>query len=69
MNEYFACYKRIKNLKNAPTKCVFDFKVRGYLLSIGYSLAVGGMFSKTWRVYQIFTNIKPRRKVHEIILS
>ncbi|KAL9973235.1 hypothetical protein ACROYT_G019659 [Oculina patagonica] len=36
---------------------------RGYLLSIGYSLAVGGMFSKMWRVYQIFNNVKPKRKV------
>ncbi|XP_068718717.1 gamma-aminobutyric acid type B receptor subunit 2-like isoform X2 [Montipora capricornis] len=36
---------------------------RGYLLSIGYSLAVGAMFSKIWRVYQIFRNVKPKRKM------
>ena len=34
-------------------------------MSIGYSLAVGAMFSKIWRVYQIFRNVKPKRKVHE----
>lgn len=42
---------------------VLSFQARGYLLSIGYSLAVGGMFSKMWRVYQIFNNVKPKRKV------
>lgn len=36
---------------------------RGYFLSLGYSLAVGAMFSKIWRVYQIFRNVKPKRKV------
>ena len=30
---------------------------------MGFSLAYGAMFSKTWRVHQIFTNKRLKRKV------
>ncbi|XP_048580752.1 gamma-aminobutyric acid type B receptor subunit 2-like isoform X2 [Nematostella vectensis] len=36
---------------------------RTWMLSLGFSLAYGSMFSKTWRVHTIFTNRKLRRKV------
>ncbi|XP_052799052.1 gamma-aminobutyric acid type B receptor subunit 2-like [Mya arenaria] len=36
---------------------------RAWVLSIGFTLAFGAMFSKTWRVHSIFTNIKLHKKV------
>ncbi|XP_073232832.1 gamma-aminobutyric acid type B receptor subunit 2-like [Porites lutea] len=35
-------------------------KARAWLLNIGFSLAFGAMFIKTWRVYKIYTNIRMR---------
>ena len=34
------------------------FQARAWLLNIGFSLAFGAMFIKTWRVYKIYTNIR-----------
>ena len=36
------------------------FQARAWLLNIGFSLAFGAMFIKTWRVYKIYTNIHMR---------
>ncbi|XP_033752065.1 LOW QUALITY PROTEIN: gamma-aminobutyric acid type B receptor subunit 2-like [Pecten maximus] len=36
---------------------------QSWVLSIGFSLAFGAMFSKTWRVHAIFTNIKLNKKI------
>ncbi|XP_076249842.1 gamma-aminobutyric acid type B receptor subunit 2 isoform X2 [Calliopsis andreniformis] len=36
---------------------------RAWLLMAGFSLAFGSMFSKTWRVHSIFTNVKLNKKV------
>ncbi|XP_031555480.1 gamma-aminobutyric acid type B receptor subunit 2-like [Actinia tenebrosa] len=36
---------------------------RSWTLSLGFSLAYGAMFSKTWRVHTIFTNRKLRGKI------
>ncbi|XP_006813975.1 gamma-aminobutyric acid type B receptor subunit 2-like [Saccoglossus kowalevskii] len=36
---------------------------RAWLLAIGFTLSFGAMFSKTWRVHSIFTNIKMKKKV------
>lgn len=33
------------------------------MLSYGFTLAFGAMFSKTWRVHSIFTNIKLNKKI------
>lgn len=33
-------------------------------MSVGYSLAVGAMFSKLWQVYQIYSNFRPKEKVN-----
>lgn len=39
------------------------FQSRAWTLSLGFSLAYGAMFSKTWRVHLIFTNKILKRKV------
>lgn len=36
---------------------------RAWLLMAGFSLAFGSMFSKTWRVHSIFTDVKLNKKV------
>jgi gamma-aminobutyric acid type B receptor len=36
---------------------------RAWVLMAGFSLAFGSMFSKTWRVHSIFTNVKLNKKV------
>ncbi|KAK6634896.1 hypothetical protein RUM44_000143 [Polyplax serrata] len=36
---------------------------RAWLLMSGFSLAFGSMFSKTWRVHSIFTDVKLNKKV------
>jgi gamma-aminobutyric acid type B receptor len=36
---------------------------RAWLLMAGFSLAFGAMFSKTWRVHSIFTDITINKKV------
>ena len=33
----------------------YVFKVPLYVLAIGFSMAFGALFSKTWRVHKIFT--------------
>ncbi|XP_071853304.1 gamma-aminobutyric acid type B receptor subunit 2-like isoform X2 [Apostichopus japonicus] len=38
-------------------------KARAWCMCIGFTLSFGAMFSKTWRVHRIFTNIKMKRKV------
>lgn len=37
--------------------------IRAWLLMAGFSLAFGAMFSKTWRVHSIFTDVKLNKKV------
>lgn len=41
----------------------FDAQARAWVLMSGFTLAFGAMFSKTWRVHAIFTNIKLNKKV------
>lgn len=41
---------------------------RAWLLMAGFSLAFGSMFSKTWRVHSIFTDVKLNKKVRIYIL-
>ncbi|XP_072022904.1 gamma-aminobutyric acid type B receptor subunit 1-like [Amphiura filiformis] len=38
-------------------------QIRMWLLSIGFVLAFGAMFSKTWRVYRVATFKKPKRRI------
>ena len=51
-------YKRI-GAGNFATFC----KVSIWLIAIGFTLTFGSMFSKTWRVYTIFTSKDMRRRV------
>ncbi|XP_027040338.1 gamma-aminobutyric acid type B receptor subunit 2-like [Pocillopora damicornis] len=37
--------------------------IRIWLLSTGFTLAFGGIFVKTWRVYKIFTNTQMRKEL------
>lgn len=38
-------------------------QVRAYLIVVGFTLVFGGMLSKTWRVYKIFTNRRLKRQI------
>ncbi|XP_048116405.1 gamma-aminobutyric acid type B receptor subunit 2-like [Alosa alosa] len=38
-------------------------KIRSWILSIGFTMAFGAMFAKTWRVYAIFKNVHLKKKV------
>lgn len=42
---------------------------RAWLLMAGFSLAFGSMFSKTWRVHSIFTDVKLNKKVSRVTLA
>ena len=44
-------------------------KLRVWLLTIGFTLAFGSMFSKTFRVHAILTNSKPTKKVLDACLK
>ncbi|XP_077978603.1 gamma-aminobutyric acid type B receptor subunit 2-like isoform X2 [Glandiceps talaboti] len=37
--------------------------IKSWMIAVGFTVAFGAMFSKTWRVYSIFTNIKMKKKV------
>lgn len=39
------------------------WKVRTWILIVGYTTAFGAMFAKTWRVHAIFKNVKMKKKV------
>ncbi|KAH7935137.1 hypothetical protein HPB52_004486 [Rhipicephalus sanguineus] len=47
------------SVANFPYICA----ARAWVLMSGFTLAFGAMFSKTWRVHAIFTNIKLNKKV------
>ena len=50
--------------------CVLiSFQARSWVLSVGFTLSFGAMFSKTWRVHAIFTNIKLNRKVVQCLVE
>ncbi|XP_053206531.1 gamma-aminobutyric acid type B receptor subunit 2-like isoform X2 [Panonychus citri] len=50
---------RLLSEANFPYICA----ARSWVLMSGFTLAFGSMFSKTWRVHAIFTNIKLNKKV------
>ncbi|XP_041367039.1 gamma-aminobutyric acid type B receptor subunit 2-like [Gigantopelta aegis] len=47
----------------SPTVFLHLCRLRAWTLTLGFTLAFGAMFSKTWRVHAIFTNIKLNKKV------
>ncbi|XP_014261698.1 gamma-aminobutyric acid type B receptor subunit 2 isoform X2 [Cimex lectularius] len=50
---------RLTSIEAFPYICT----ARAWLLMAGFSLAFGAMFSKTWRVHSIFTDVKLNKKV------
>ena len=40
-----------------------------WLFSLGYGLCFGVILAKTWRVYYIFNNPKPKKKVSSIYIQ
>lgn len=50
---------KIETFHSVSTVCT----ARAWLLMAGFSLAFGAMFSKTWRVHSIFTDVKLNKKV------
>ncbi|KAK6018483.1 7 transmembrane receptor, partial [Ostertagia ostertagi] len=51
----------LNNLIIVGSMCTFA-SVKSWNLCLGFTLAFGAMFSKTWRVHSIFTNIRMDRK-------
>ncbi|RMX37700.1 hypothetical protein pdam_00004335 [Pocillopora damicornis] len=51
--------------KGSRSVCV----VRAYLIVVGFTLVFGGMLSKTWRVYKIFTNRRLKRQISGLSTS
>ena len=41
----------------------FSLQTRAWILNIGFSLAFGAMFIKTWRIYKICTNKRLKVRV------
>ena len=37
---------------------VYYLQARTFIFCVGFTIAFGALFSKTWRVYKIFTNKK-----------
>ncbi|CAG5121836.1 unnamed protein product, partial [Candidula unifasciata] len=62
------CYMSIFLLGADPDhtdRLLFSYwcTARSWTLALGFTLAFGAMFGKTWRVHAIFTNIKLNKKV------
>jgi gamma-aminobutyric acid type B receptor len=43
---------------------IYILKVRIWTLSIGFTISFGAIFSKTWRVHTIFTNVNASKRVN-----
>lgn len=48
---------------------VFYYQLELWLFTVGYSLAYGAVLAKMWRVYQIFSNPKPKKRVSATLYS
>ncbi|XP_070569567.1 gamma-aminobutyric acid type B receptor subunit 1-like [Ptychodera flava] len=51
------------DIEDSSIDALSSWKASIYVLLLGFSTAYGALFSKTWRVHVIFTNVKLRRKV------
>ncbi|XP_075256427.1 gamma-aminobutyric acid type B receptor subunit 2-like isoform X3 [Convolutriloba macropyga] len=51
--------QNVLHLNNYHAVC----SIRAWFLTSAFTLSYGSMFSKTWRVHQIFTNVKMKKKV------
>ncbi len=43
---------------------LYILKARIWTLSIGFTISFGAIFSKTWRVHTIFTNVNASKRVN-----
>jgi gamma-aminobutyric acid type B receptor len=50
---------KLTSIEAFPYVCT----ARAWVLMAGFTLSFGAMFSKTWRVHSIFTNVKLNKKV------
>ncbi|PVD34099.1 hypothetical protein C0Q70_05362 [Pomacea canaliculata] len=48
---------------SSPVVFRYWCRARAWVLALGFTLAFGAMFGKTWRVHAIFTNIKLNKKL------
>nr|XP_006812189.1 PREDICTED: gamma-aminobutyric acid type B receptor subunit 1-like [Saccoglossus kowalevskii] len=53
----------LDRILESPDAFVNICRARMWTLCIGFTLAFGGLFTKTWRVYFVFTNATKRRRV------
>jgi len=42
---------------------LYMLQLRSFVFSLGFTITFGALFSKTWRVYRIFTNKKLLKRV------
>jgi gamma-aminobutyric acid type B receptor len=42
--------------------------LRQWLFSFGYTLCFAVILAKTWRVYHIYFNLKPKKKVLQTVI-
>ena len=63
------CRCKLKGIKGDVNDIIVfvAFQVRAYLIVVGFTLVFGGMLSKTWRVYKIFTNRRLKRQVRFVV--
>jgi len=40
-------------------------QLKTWVFCVGFTLSFGAMFSKTWRVHAIFTNVQLNKKVRD----
>ncbi|XP_068698706.1 gamma-aminobutyric acid type B receptor subunit 2-like isoform X2 [Montipora foliosa] len=59
MEVFVSAYSNSTSARHESSNCY----IRSSLLSIGFTLAFGGIFAKTWRVYKIFTNNQMKREI------
>ncbi|XP_077984666.1 gamma-aminobutyric acid type B receptor subunit 2-like [Glandiceps talaboti] len=52
-----------RNIMQTDTQLAILCQIRVWILAIGFTLSFGAMFSKTWRVYTIFTNKTLQKRV------
>ena len=55
----------LTNIDAFPYICT----ARAWMLMWGFTLSFGSMFSKTWRVHSIFTNVQLNKKVRKYELA
>lgn len=47
---------------------MYDFQVQYWVFTIGFTLMVGSMIVKGWRVYQLFNDQNSKNKVGTVVM-